>query len=191
MYKHEKFCLKYQTYFDRNFLYIHQNKVFIVFYTATSFLDVQLNLSNARKLKTKLYKKPTDCMTLLHFHYHHPLSCKEGVIYSQALRYSMIISEYHILQEELNSITHILLAPTYPLNLIIKNIKKPSSTPAITCYPKRTPHTETNILPIITPFSDIRKSFKATIHINWHTIADDATLPAIFLFFFYSLFNVD
>ena len=24
-------CLKYQAYFDRNFLYIHQNKVFIVF----------------------------------------------------------------------------------------------------------------------------------------------------------------
>ena len=65
--------------------------------TAT-FLDVQIYLSETRKLKTKLYRKPTDCTTLLHFHFHHPLSCKEGVIYSQALRYNMIISEDHILQ---------------------------------------------------------------------------------------------
>ena len=67
-------------------------------------------------------------MTLLHFHSHHPLCCKEGIIYLQALRYNMIISKDHILQEEL---TPILLARTYSLHLIIKNIKKPLSTPAI------------------------------------------------------------
>ena len=52
--------------------------------TAT-FLDVQIYLSETRKLKTKLYRKPTDCMSLLHFHSHHPFSCKEGIICSQAL----------------------------------------------------------------------------------------------------------
>ena len=44
---------------------------------------------------------------------------------------------------------------------------------------QRTPHTEANILPIITSFSDIGKSFIATIHKNWHAIADDAALSAI------------
>ena len=43
------------------------------------------------------------------------------------------------------------------------------------------PHTEINIFPIITPFFDIGKSFIATIHKNWHTIANDATLSAIML----------
>ena len=62
-------------------------------------------------------------MTLLHFH-SHPFSCKEGKIYSQALQYN-IISEDHILQEELNDLTRILLAHAYPLHLIIKNLKKP------------------------------------------------------------------
>ena len=89
-----------------------------------TFLDVQIYLSETRKRKTKLYRKPTDCMTLLHFHSHHPLSCKEGTIYSQALRYNIIISEDHILQEELNNLTHILTARAKPLHLIIKNIKK-------------------------------------------------------------------
>ena len=64
-----------------------------------TFLDVKIYLSKNRKLKTKLYRKPTDCMTLLHFHSHHPLSCKEGLTYSQALCYNMIISEDHILQQ--------------------------------------------------------------------------------------------
>ena len=91
--------------------------------TAT-FLDVQIYLSETRKLKTKLYRKPTDCMSLIHFHSHHPLSCKEGIIYCQALRYNTIISEDHILQEELNNLTRILLARTYPPHLVIKNIKK-------------------------------------------------------------------
>ena len=63
-------------------------------------------------------------MTLLHFRSHHPLSCKEGIIYFQALQYNMIISEDHILQEELNNLTRVLLALAYPLHLIIKNIRK-------------------------------------------------------------------
>ena len=89
-----------------------------------TFLDVQIYLSENRKLKAKPYRKPTDCMTLLHLHSNHRLSCKEGIIYSQALRYNLIVSEDYILQAELNNLTHILLARTYSLHLIIKNIKK-------------------------------------------------------------------
>ena len=67
------------------------------------------------------------------FHSHHPLSCKESIIYSQALWYNMIISD-NISQEELNNLTRIPLACAYPLYLIIKNIKNPSTTPAVTRY---------------------------------------------------------
>ena len=51
------------------------------------------------------------------------LCCRKGIIYSKALWYNMIISEDHIMQEELNNLTCILLSHAYPLNLIIKNIK--------------------------------------------------------------------
>ena len=71
---------------------------------------------------TNLSKKPTDCMTLRHSHSHHPLSCKESIIYSQELRYNMIISEDHILQEELNNLIRVLLARAYPLHVINKNL---------------------------------------------------------------------
>ena len=144
-----------------------------------TFLDVQIYLLEARKLKTKLYRMPTDCITLLHFHSHHTLSCKEGIIYSQALRYSMIIIEDHILKEELSNLTRILLAHAYPLHLIIKNIKEllTRSRNYLLCQP--TPHTETNILSIRAPFSDIGKQLTAIIHRNWHNVAKDTTLNSI------------
>ena len=118
-------------------------------------------------------------MALLHFHSHYPLSRKEGIVYSQALRYNMIISDDHILQEELNNLTRIILARAYPLHLIIKNIKKALTHTRNLLLSQRTTHTETNILPIITPFSNIGKSFAATIHKHWYINVDDATFSTI------------
>ena len=44
---------------------------------------------------------------------------------------------------------------------------------------QRTPHTETNILPIITPFSDIGKQLTAIIQRNQHIVENDTTLSTI------------
>ena len=91
----------------------------------------------------------------------------------------MIIPEDHILQAELNNLTRILLARAYPLHLIIKNIKKALTHSRNYLLSQRTPHTETNILPIITPFSDMGKQLTAIIHRNWHIVANDTTLSTI------------
>ena len=144
-----------------------------------TFLDVQIYLSETRKLKTKLYRKPTDCMSLLHFHSHHLLSCKEGIIYSQALCYNIIISEDHILQEELNNLTRILLAHAHPLHLIIKNIKKALTHDLNHLLFQQTSQAEKNILPIVTPFSDMSKLLTSIIHRNWDHVANKATLSTI------------
>ena len=121
-------------------------------------------------------------------HFHHLLSGKVGIIYSQVLRYNMIISEGHIFQEDLNNVTRILLARAYPLHLIIKKIKKALIYTCSNLLSQRTAHTETNLLSIITPFSDIGKPFIGTIHKNWDTIAYDATLSTIWPFKFLSVY---
>ena len=144
-----------------------------------TFLNVKIYLCKIRKLKTKLYRKPTDCMTLLHFHFRHPLSCKEGIVYSQALRCKMVVLGDHILQAELNNLTRILLARSYPLHLIIKNIEKALTHSRSCLLSQRTPHTETNILSIVIPFSDIGKQLTAIIHRNWEIVANDTTLSTI------------
>ena len=88
----------------------------------------------------------------------------------------MIISEDHILQEELNNLTRIPLARAYPLNLIIKNIKKALTHNRNYLLSQQRPQKETKILPIVIPFSNIGKRFTATIHKNWHKIGNDTTL---------------
>ena len=137
-------------------------------------LDVQIYLSETRKLKMKLYRKPNDCMKLLHSHSHHTIRCKESIIYSQVLRYNMIISEDHIMQEELNCLTGILLAC-----VIIKNWKKTLIHNRNHQLSHQTPQTETKILPIITPFSDIGKLLTAIIHKNWSDDTNDTTISTI------------
>ena len=79
-------------------------------------------------------------MTLLPFHSHDPHRCKEGIIYSQALQYNMIISEDHILQE-LNNQTRTILAHTYSLHFIIKNINKALTYNLNNLLSQRTPQT--------------------------------------------------
>ena len=51
-----------------------------------SFLDMKVQIGADRKLSTTLYRKPTDCVVLLHFHSNHSLKCKESIIFSHALR---------------------------------------------------------------------------------------------------------
>ena len=41
-----------------------------------SFLDMKIHIGTHCKLSTTLYKKPTDCAALLHFHSNHSLKCK-------------------------------------------------------------------------------------------------------------------
>ena len=104
-------------------------------------------------------------MTLLHSHL--PFSCKEGTIYSKALRYNMVITEDQIGRKN------------YPLHLIITNKKKALTHNRNNLLSQRTPHRVTNILPIITPFSDIGKLFTATIRKSWYAIASETTFSTI------------
>ena len=65
-----------------------------------SFLDMKINSGADRKLSTTLYRKPTDCTALLHFHSNHSLKCKESIVFSQALRYNLLTADYTLLQKK-------------------------------------------------------------------------------------------
>ena len=47
-----------------------------------SFLDMKIHIGANRKLSTTLYRKPTDCVALLHFHSNHSLKCKGSIVFS-------------------------------------------------------------------------------------------------------------
>ena len=58
-----------------------------------SFLDMKIYVRTDHKLSTTLYRKPTDCVTLLCFHSNHPLKWKESIAFSQALSYNLIADD--------------------------------------------------------------------------------------------------
>ena len=89
-----------------------------------SFLDMKICIGADRKLSTTLYRKPTDCAPLLHFHSNHSLKCKESIVFLQALRYNLLIADNNVLQQELDSLAIFLLARKYPLEVINCNISK-------------------------------------------------------------------
>ena len=89
-----------------------------------SFPDMKIHIGSDCKLSTILYRIPTDCVAILHFHHNHSLKCKESIVFSQALRYNLPIADDNILQKELDSLTISPLARKYPIEVITHNISK-------------------------------------------------------------------
>ena len=57
------------------------------------------------------------------------------------------------------------------IHLIIKNIKNTLTRSRNHLLSQRTPHTKTNIVSIVSPFSDIGKQLTVIIHRNCHNVA--------------------
>ena len=64
---------------------------------SVNFLDTTIYTNSTCKLESDLYIKPTDRTLLLHQTSFHPQSCKDAIIYSQALRYRHIITDNNLL----------------------------------------------------------------------------------------------
>ena len=118
-----------------------------------TFLDMKIYIGADHRLSTTLYRKPTDCAALLHFHSNHSLKCKESIVFSQDLRYNLIADDT-LLQKELDSLTVSFLARKYPLEIITRNISKALFHSRDTLL-HRTPRVSSSrtLLPIVIPYS--------------------------------------
>ena len=63
------------------------------------FLDMKTHIGAGCKLSTTLYRKPTDCAALLHFHSNHSLKCNKSIVFSPAYRYNRPYTQYLSLPE--------------------------------------------------------------------------------------------
>ena len=145
-----------------------------------SFLDRKIHIGADCKLSTTLYRKPTNCAALLHFHSNHSLKCKERIAFSQALRYNPLIADDTILQKELNSLTLSLPARKYPLEIITRNISKALLHSRDTLL-YRTPRTSSSrtALPVVTLYSLERRQFSKSVRDHWHITENDPQLQSI------------
>ena len=141
---------------------------------------MRIHIRANRKLSTTLYSKSTDCAALLHFHSNHSLKCKESIVFSQALRYNLLIADDNVLQKELDSLTISLLARKYPLEVTTRNISKALLHSRYTLL-HRTPKASSSrsVLPVVTPYSTEGRQFSESVQNHWHIIENDPQLHSI------------
>ena len=142
---------------------------------------MKIHIRAEPKLSTTLYRKSTDCAALLHFHSNHSLKCKESIVFSQALRYNLLIANDNLLQKELDSLTISLLARKYPLDIITHNISKAflHFGETLLCEPTKKESSPRTVLPVVTPYSIEGKWFSQSVRDRWHIIENDPQLHNI------------
>ena len=144
-----------------------------------SFLDMKIQIGANHKLSTTLFRKPIDCVALLHFHSNHSLKFKESIVFSQALRYNLLIADDHLLQKELDSLKISLIARKYPLDIITHISKAVLHQRDILLHEPTKASGPTTVLPIITPYSVEGKSFSQSKRDQWHLTENDPQLHSI------------
>ena len=88
------------------------------------FLDTTTFINKEQNLESTLYVKPTDICSLLHKQSFHPDTCKQSVIYSQALRYRRIITDNETLRTKLEKLNTNLIRRGYSIQEIDQQFQK-------------------------------------------------------------------
>ena len=88
------------------------------------FLDTTIFINKEQNLESTLYVKPTDICSLLHKQSFHPDTCKQSVIYSQALRYRRIITDNETLRTKLEKLKTNLIRRGYSIQEIDQQFQK-------------------------------------------------------------------
>ena len=87
------------------------------------FLDLEIKIENGR-LETNLYVKPTNLQIFLDYFSNHPQHCKEGIIFSQALRIIERCSKPEDVEINLTKLEKKLSERNFPNTLIREKIDK-------------------------------------------------------------------
>ena len=142
-----------------------------------NFLDTTIYLNSLNKFESDLYIKPTDRTLLLHNNSFHPHSCKNAIIYSQALRYRRIITDNNKLQQRLNNLLIALIHRGYKHDHITTSFNKALqyTTQKELLYNEKI--TKTNSSPIFTiPYNYNTKYIAHILRKHWTIIENEPTL---------------
>ena len=122
------------------------------------FLDITIYFNKDYKLESTLYIKPTDICALSHQESFHPNSCKQSVIYSQALQYRRVITNDDKLIEQLNKLWDNLLKRGHNITDINKQFNKVIHlTQHSLLHRIKQTNTPQNIIPFVIPYDETNK----------------------------------
>ncbi|XP_047140134.1 uncharacterized protein LOC124815449 [Hydra vulgaris] len=150
------------------------------------FLDLTISKDSRGMLCTKLYRKPTDTMSLLHFESSHPRHQKLGLIYGQTLRFNRLTTRNDDLKKELEVLARTLVLKGYPLSVINFQIQKALSHSQEELVRKSIQSNEevdrglTQRIPIVLPNDPIGRRLHSVIAKHWNIVEHDPFLKRVF-----------
>ena len=103
------------------------------------FLDLEIIIENGR-LETNLFVKPTNLQLFLDYFSNHPQHCKEGIVFSQALRVIERCSKPEDVDINLRKLENKLSERNFPTTLIrekFEEAKKIDRTTILKRKPKK------------------------------------------------------
>ena len=145
------------------------------------FLDTTIYVGEDRKLYSTLYTKPTDTFALLHYNSFHPTNTKKSIIYSQVLRYRMLITSDSLLQKALKQLKTNLIFRGYPKSTIDREIQKIShyTQKDILMREKADQQPQKRRLIFTFPHNIHINELKTILHRHWYLIQNDKELEQI------------
>ena len=146
-------------------------------YKSVNFLDTTVYINPNNKLESDLYIKPTDRTLLLHQNSFHPQTCKNSIIYSQALRYRRIITDNTRLQQRLYNLLIALIHRGYKHDNIITSFNKAILCTQNELLNKTGNANKTTNKPIFTTqYNSNTKYIAQILRKHWNVIENDPTL---------------
>ena len=158
------FISKINNYHDTiKFTFNHSNQ-------EATFLDVNIKMKEYGELDTSVLKKVTNCHQYIKFASCHPLSCKQGILYSQAKRYRRITSDNTCFEKDLDRLKEYFLTRNYPKQAIDEAVGKVSSMSMDDAL-KPTCHTKIqDIIPFVCTYNPSLPNIGKVINQYWNLL---------------------
>ena len=148
-----------------------------------NFLDTRIFFNSIGKLESKLYVKPTDRTMVLVYNSFNPRPCKQGITYSQALRYRRLTTSNEILKASLQRLCKILLIRGYKSHHIdheftkVYQFTQNDLMNTASLVPKRlNSSTHPVTPPLILSYDPICEPIKQILKEHWQYIEEDPPL---------------
>ena len=144
-----------------------------------TFLDTVTFIDSDGKIKTKLYVKPTDRKSYLHYNSEHPKSTKNSIPYSQALRAKRICTNDIDYKVACNNLQKTFIKRGYSHDLVNSQIKKASDKSREEVLQESAKRTQ-NRIPLVTTYNRTLPNLMGIIHKHWHVLQSDARMEKLF-----------
>ena len=144
-----------------------------------NFLDTTVYKDSNYKLRTTLYKKPTDRQNYLHLKSEHPPSLKNSIPYSQALRIRKICHDDQHALENCNKLANTFEKRGYKTEQVSKQIRKALQTPRENLL-KDKEKEQSNRIPLILKYNRTLPSIKNIINKHWDILQIDRDIKDTF-----------